>query len=68
MQEGGGGFAEGEDAEGDEFEFGVGSGSRSGGVSECAGEVHKVVAAAACVVGDLEEDLVHEGGGYVGHC
>ena len=44
MQEGGGGFAEGEDTEGDKFEFGVCGGVCGGGVVEGAGEVHQVLA------------------------
>jgi hypothetical protein len=54
-------LAKGEDAKGDEFEFCVcclvGVGAQRGG------EADQVGTGAAGVFGDLEEDLVDEGGG-----
>lgn len=64
MQESGRVFAEGEDAEGDEFEFGV-CGCK-GVLTQGAGEAEEIMAGAPSVFGDLEENLVNEGGGEVG--
>ena len=61
MEKSGGVLAKGEDAKGDEFEFCVcclvGVGAQRGG------EADQVGTGAAGVFGDLEKDLVDEGGG-----
>lgn len=57
-------FAEGEDAESDELEFGVCS--CKGVLTQGAGEANEVMAGTPSVFRDLEEDLVDEGGGEVG--
>lgn len=56
-------FAEGEDAERDEFEFVVCG--RKGVLTQGAGEAEEIMAGAPSVFGDLKEDLVDEGGGEV---
>jgi len=64
VQESGGVFAEGEDSQSNEFELRVCGGG--GVLAEGPGETEELRAGAARVVGgggDLEEDLVDEGGG-----
>jgi hypothetical protein len=64
MEKSGGVFAEGEDAKGDEFELCI---CGCGGVcAERGREADQVLAGAPGVLGDLEEDLMDEGGGQVG--
>jgi len=64
MEESGGVFAEGEDTEGDEFEFGVCS--CKGVLTQSAGKTEEIMAGAPSMFGDLEEDLVDERGSEVG--
>ena len=64
MQESGGVFAEGEDSQGNKFQLRVCGGG--GVLAEAPGETEEFGPGAARVVGgggDLQEDLVDEGGG-----